>query len=75
MEKRGGEGGRAYTGHQLINRLLSTLKKIHHFLQVPEHGVFVTQWTDHAQRQIIAKGMIDIELARGVGSEEGIVES
>ena len=68
-------GGVAYTGHQLIHRILSQFEKIDYFLQVLQHGLIVTQRTDHAESQVIAKGVINVELARGVGREEGIVES
>ena len=51
------------------------LKQLDDFLQISEHGVFVTQRTDHTKSEIVAKCMIDIELTRSIWSEKGIVES
>ena len=55
--------------------MLGQLKQLNDFLQISEHGIFVTQGTDHTKSEIVAKCMIDIELARGIWSEKGIVES
>lgn len=66
--------GSPYTRHQLIYRALSKLKKFDHFLQIPQHSFLVAEWTDHAQRQVVAKRVIDVQFARSVGSEEGVVQ-
>ena len=55
--------------------MLSKLKEFHHFLQIPEHSVLVPKRTDHAKSQVVAKRMVDVELARSIGGEEGIVQS
>jgi hypothetical protein len=54
---------------------LSKLKEFHNFLQIPKHGVFITKWTDHAKSKVVAKSMIDVELAGSVWSQESVVES
>lgn len=65
-----------YTGHELENLLARPLKQCRHILEIRIHArLILSDGACHASSHVLPQSVVDVELARGTRSKEGVVKA